>query len=240
MQLFTHRTVASLRARLVCLSCLLLGLATGLASCVSSSLLRPGFRLPPAKGLAYVSPVTTVAVSRNFSLAVADKEATIESARLLSLALLQHRAELQLRNEVTIPDSLLLQARKEIYDAVLGIEAHWELASGANLPVLDYLLEKQSQRYALLTVASGLTFIPKRIPPVLTGQPRLGGNFGSRSPTTVGQPKSNIFLFIYDQQRHVIVYYRHTPPLAMQEPLDAASLEQQFVRLIKKDFRSEK
>jgi hypothetical protein len=106
--------------------------------------------------------------------------------------------------------------------------------------VLDYLLEKQSQRYALLTVASGLTFIPKRIPPVLTGQPRLGGNFGSRSPTTVGQPKSNIFLLIYDQQRHIIVYYRHTPPLAAQEPLDALSLEQEFARLLKKDFRPKK
>jgi len=128
-----------------------------LASCASSSLVRPGFRLPPAKRLAYVSPVTTVAVSRNLSPATADKAATLESARLLGLALLQHRTELQLRNEVTIPDSLLLQARREIYAAVLGIEEHWQLASGANLPVLDYLLGQQRQRYALLTVASGLT-----------------------------------------------------------------------------------
>jgi hypothetical protein len=209
-----------------------------LPGCVTSSLMRPGFRLPPTKGLAFVSPVTTVAVSRNMSPATADKAATLESARLLSLALLQHRAELQLRNEVTIPDSLLLQARHEIYQAVLGIETHWQLASGANLPVLDYLLAQQRQRYALLTVASGLTYIPKRPRPNLSGQPRLGGSPGGMY-TAAGLPKSNIFLLIYDQQQHAIVYYRHTPPLATNEPLDAATLQQDFAKLLKKDFRPE-
>jgi hypothetical protein len=104
------------------------------------------------------------------------------------------------------------------------------------LPVLDYLLQQQRQRYALLTVASGLTFIPKRPPPNLAGHSRLGGLPGTSSPTMEGQPKSNIFLLIYDQQRHAIVYYRHTPPLATTEPLDAASLEHAFAKIVKKDF----
>ena len=211
---------------------LLIGLLLSvlLASCVSSSLVRPGFRFPPSKGLAFVSPVTTIAVSRNMSPATADKAATLESARLLSLALLQHRAELQLRNEITIPDSLLLQARHEIYQAVLGIEMHWQLAGGANLPVLDYLLGQQRQRYALLTVASGLTYIPRQPPPNLAGLP-IGRLYAS-----TGQPKSNIFLLIYDQQQHAIVYYRHTPPLATNEPLDGLTLQQDFAKLLKKDF----
>lgn len=212
-----------------------LSLSMLLAGCASSSLVRPGFRLPPTKGLAYVSPVTTIAVGRNLSPATADKAATLESARLLSLALLQHRAELQLRNEVTIPDSLLLRARQEIYAAVLGIEQHWQLSGGANLPVLDYLLARQRQRYALLTVASGLTYIPRRPPPNLAGQPRLGSSPG-RPYTAAGQPKSNIFLLIYDQQQHAIVYYRHTPPLATTEPLDGLAMQQEFAKLLKKDF----
>lgn len=210
-------------------------LSTLLAGCASSSLVHPGFRLPPAKGLAYVSPVTTVAVARNLSPATADKAATLESARLLRLALLQHRAELQLRNEVTIPDSLLLQARQEIYAAVLGVEQHWQLGGGANLPVLDYLLGQQRQRYALLTVASGLTYIPRRPPPNLAGLPRLGSSPGYPY-TAAGQPKSNIFLLIYDQQQHAIVYYRHTPPLATNEPLDGLTMQQEFAKLLKKDF----
>jgi len=220
------------------MSRLLIGLLLSglLASCASSSLVRPGFRLPPAKGLAYVSPVTTIAVGRNLSPAAADKAATLESARLLGLALLQHRAELQLRNEVTIPDSLLLQARQEIYAAVLGIEEHWQLGGGANLPVLDYLLGQQRQRYALLTVASGLTYIPKRPPPNLAGLPRLGSSPG-RPYVAAGQPKSNIFLLIYDQQQHAIVYYRHTPPMATNEPLDGLVLQRDFDNLLKKDFR---
>lgn len=235
---FAPPAAASLLAGVVRRGCQLLGLAAVLTGCAASSLVRTGFYLPQATELAFVSPVSTVAVSRNFSPAVADKEATLESARLLSLALLQHRHELRLRNEVTIPDSLLLQARHEIYQAVLGVEAHWRLAGGANMPVLDYLLAQQRQRYALLTVASGRTFIPKRIPPVLTGQPRLGGNSGGRSFTAEGRPQSNIFLLIYDQQQHAIVYYRHTPPLAMNEPLDATSLAQDFANLLKKDFRA--
>ena len=234
--LFALLEATSLLAGVVRRGCQLLGLAAALTGCASSSLVRTGFRLPQATGLAFVSPVTTVAVSRNFSPATADKEATLESARLLSLALLQHRAELRLRNEVTIPDSLLLQARHEIYQAVLGVEAHWQLAGGANMPVLDYLLAQQSQRYALLTVASGRTFIPKRIPPVLTGLPRLGGNSGGRSFTAEGQPQSNIFLLIYDQQQHAIVYYRHTPPLAANEPLNGLTIQRDFAKLLKKDF----
>ena len=212
-----------------------------LASCSATSIVRHDFRVPLAQDLAFVSPVTTVAVSKYNSPATADKAATLESARLLSLALLQHRAELRLRNEVTIPDSLLLQARKQIYQAVLGIEEHWQLAGGADLPVLDYLLARQSQRYALLTVASGRTYIPRRGPPILAGPPRLGRLPSSTmSPIMAGQPKSNIFLLIYDRQQRAIVYYRHTPPLATNEPLDAASLEHEFAKLLKRDFRPAK
>jgi hypothetical protein len=210
-----------------------------LTGCTASSLVRPGFRLPPAQGLAFVSPVTTVAVRRYNNAAATEKAATLESARLLSLALLQHRAELRLRNEVTIPDSLLLQARHELYEAVLGIEQHWQLGGGANLPALDYLLRQQRQRYALLTVASGFTQVPKQAPSSGGGGIRLGSYpFSSSSATMVGQPKSNIYLLIYDQQRQAIVYYRHTPPLASTEPLEAASLEKQFKKLLRKDFRT--
>lgn len=70
---------------------------------------------------------------------------------------------------------------------------------------------------------------------MLTGLPRLGGSPGSRY-TAAGLPKSNIFLLIYDQQQHAIVYYRHTPPLATNEPLDGLTLQQDFAKLLKKDF----
>jgi hypothetical protein len=79
---------------------LLIGL---LASCSANSIVRNSYRVPIADDLAYVSPVTTVAVMHYSSPAVANKEATLESARLLHLALVQHRAELRLRNEVMIP-----------------------------------------------------------------------------------------------------------------------------------------
>jgi hypothetical protein len=207
-----------------------------LASCSTNSLVRKEFRVPVAHDLAYVSPVTTVAVVHYSSPAVADKEATLESARLLHLALVQHRAELRLRNEVAIPDSLLLQARHEVYEAVLGIEQHWQLASRANLPVLDYLLSQQSQRYALLTVASGFTRIPK-MNVILSGGYRRFGTYPF-SPGQHGQTaKSNIFLLVYDRKQKAIVYYRRTPPMAECEPLDAPSLEKQFAGLLKKDFR---
>jgi hypothetical protein len=207
-----------------------------LASCSANSIVRSGFRVPIAHDLAYVSPVTTVAVVHYSSPAVANKEATLESARLLHLALVQHRAELRLRNEVTIPDSLLLQARHEVYEAVLGIEQHWQLAGSANLPVLDYLLSQQSHRYALLTVASGFTRIPKQNVISASGYGRFGAYpFGAGR---IGQiAKSNIFLLVYDRKQKAIVYYRRTPPISEYEPLDAMSLEKQFAKLLKKDFR---
>lgn len=210
-----------------------------LTGCTASSLVHPDSRLPPAKGLAFVSPITTVAVRHYNSAVVAEKAATLESARLLSLALLQHRAALRLRNEVTIPDSLLLQARHEAYEAVLGIEQHWQLGGGANLPVLDYLLRQQRQRYALLTVASGFTQVPRQAPFNGGGSGRVGSYpFSPAWAGAGGQPKSNIYLLIYDQQRQAIVYYRHTPPLASSEPLDGASLAKQFSKLLRKDFRA--
>jgi hypothetical protein len=218
---------------------LLIGL---LASCSANSIVRNGYRVPVAHDLAYVSPVTTVAVMHYSSPAVANKEATLESARLLHLALVQHRAELRLRNEVVIPDSLLLQARHEVYEAVLGIEQHWQLAGSANLPVLDYLLSQQSQRYALLTVASGFTRIPKLNIILASGSRRLGSYPFFAGPTGMmgKQATSNIFLLIYDRQQKAIVYYRRTPPISEREPLDAASLEKQFAKLLEKDFRPAK
>jgi hypothetical protein len=210
-----------------------------LASCTANSIVRNGFRVPVAHDLAYVSPVTTVAVIHYGSPAVANKEATLESARLLRLALVQHRSELRLHNEVEVPDSLLLQARHEIYEAVLGIEQHWQLAGNANLPVLDYLLSQQSQRYALLTVASGFTRIPKLNTILAKSYGRVGGYPFMVSPTgpMSKQAKSNIFLLIYDRKQKAIVYYRRTPPISEREPLDAPSLEKQFAKLLKKDFR---
>jgi hypothetical protein len=211
-----------------------------LASCSANSIVRNGFRVPVAHDLAYVSPVTTVAVMYYSNPAVANKEATLESARLLHLALVQHRAELRLHNEVEIPDSLLLQARREVYDAVLGIEQHWQLAGSANLPVLDYLLSQQSQRYALLTVASGFTRIPKLNVILASRSIRMGSYPFAAGPTgsMSNQAKSNIFLLIYDRKQKAIVYYRRTPPISEREPLDAPSLEKQFSKLLKKDFRS--
>jgi hypothetical protein len=217
---------------------LLIGL---LASCSANSIVRNGYRVPVAHDLAYVSPVTTVAVMHYSSPAVANKESTLESARLLHLALVQHRAELRLRNEVMVPDSLLLQARHEVYEAVLGIEQHWQLAGSANLPVLDYLLSQQSQRYALLTVASGFTRIPRLNIILASGSRRLGSYPFFAGPTGMGkQATSNIFLLIYDRQQKAIVYYRRTPPISEREPLDAASLGKQFSKLLKKDFRPAK
>lgn len=213
-----------------------------LASCTANSIVRNGFRVPVAHDLAYVSPVTTVAIVHYGSPAVANKEATLESERLLRLALLQHRAELRLHNEVEVPDSLLLQARHEVYQAVLGIEQHWQLAGSADLPVLDYLLSQQNQRYALLTVASGFTRIPKLNVILAHGYGRIGGYPFVTSPTglTAQQAKSNIFLLVYDRKQKAIVYYRRTPPLSDREPLDAVSLDKQFARLLKKDFRPTK
>jgi hypothetical protein len=210
-----------------------------LASCTANSIVRNGFRVPVAHDLAYVSPVTTVAIVHYSSPAVANKEATLESERLLRLALVQHRAELRLRNEVEIPDSLLLQARREVYDAVLGIEQHWQLAGSANLPVLDYLLSQQSQRYALLTVASGFTRIPKQNVILASGSRRIGAYPFNAGPS--GQiAKSNIFLLVYDRKQKAIVYYRRTPLISEREPLDPPSLEKQFAKLLKKDFRPAK
>jgi hypothetical protein len=221
------------------LSRFLLLLSGLLASCSANSIVRTGFRVPVAHDLAYVSPVTTVAVIHYGSPAVANKEATLESARLLRLALVQHRAELRLRNEVEVPDSLLLQARHEVYEAVLGIEQHWQLAGGADLPVLDYLLSQQSQRYALLTVASGFTRIPKLNVILAKSYGRIGGYPFAAAPSgpMSKQAKSNIFLLIYDRKQKAIVYYRRTPVISEREPLDAASLEKQFAKLLKKDFR---
>ncbi len=220
---------------------LLVWLALGVVplGCRSTSIVRTGFQVPTTQEMAFVSPITTVAIVHYNSPAVADKEATIASASLLHEALARRRAQLRLQNEVKVPDSLLLQARREVYQAVLGIEEHWQLASGANLPALDYLLSRQDQRYALILAASGFTRIPKLHE--FLNKPYVGPKGylvvnKYNSGNDAGRAKSNLFLFIYDSHQKAIVYYAHTPPLNDSEPLDAASLEKQLSKLLKKDF----
>ncbi|TPG65532.1 hypothetical protein EAH73_13815 [Hymenobacter nivis] len=207
--------------------------------CNSTSIVRAGFQVPAVQEMAFVSPITTIAVVRYNNPGVIDKEATIASESLLHEALVRRRAQLRLRNEVTVPDSLLTQARREVYRAVAAIEEHWQLASGADLPALDYLLSRQDQRYALILAASGFTRIPKlhellnrpymaRIGYLVVDKYNRGND--------AGRAKSKLFLFIYDTHQKAIVYYAHTPPLNDFEPLDAASLEKQLSKLLKRDF----
>lgn len=66
------------------------------------------------------------------------------------------------------------------------------------------------------------------------------GRFATtRTPSprpVVTRAKSNLFLFIYDRQQQAIVYYTSTPATEYRQPLDEASLEEQFSQMLRKDF----
>ena len=104
------------------------------------------------------------------------------------------------------------------------------------MPVLDYLLKTRGQRYGLITVGRGFLWLPARIKweaatsynPRLTLPPLL-----SQGQVWV---KSDLYLFIYDSQQQAIVYYTRTPPTEQRNPLDEAILEEQFSKMLTKDF----
>ena len=215
------------------------GLAVLLSACSTTSYLRPGFRLAEVPGLAFTPPVSAVAIVRTGYQTVVDSQATATSISLLRKALVRHRFQLHLQQELAVPDSLRLAARQEIYRAVEGIRAHPRLAGGANLPVLDYVLASQQQRYALVTAAAGFTqeitkYDARRAQGISRGQ--LAAVRTSGPQPIVTRAKSNIYLFLYDRQRQAIVYYTSTPPLVEHEPLDEASLEAQFSQMLRRDF----
>ena len=208
-----------------------------LASCATTSgIVRPGFRPDAIQEMPFASPVAQVATIQRGNQLEFNQGASSESERLMRKLLVRHQPELHLRDELVIPDSLRQQVRQEIYQAVNGIEKRQRLDTGARLPVLDYLLADQKQRYLLVTATQGFT--------------RLEGNYANQLAKTIGvglltmgmmvpvavKAKSAICLFIYDKEQKNIVYYSHTPPLAEREPLDEAVLEKQLRTMMAKDF----
>lgn len=212
----------------------LLGLLTSCAT--TSGIIRPGFQPAAIREMPFASPVAQVATIQRGNQLEFNQAASSESERLMRKLLVSHQPELHLRNELVIPDSLRHQVRQEIYQAVNGIEKRQRLDTGAHLPMLDYLLADQKQRYLLVTATQGFT--------------RLEGNYGNQLAKTIGiglltmgmmvpvavKAKSAICLFIYDRERKNIVYYSQTPPLAEREPLDEAVLEKQLRTMMAKDF----
>ncbi|MFC6225541.1 hypothetical protein ACFP2F_20010 [Hymenobacter artigasi] len=163
-------------------------------------------------------------------------EASAESVRLLRELLVSHQAELHLRGEMTISDSLQAAARQEIYRAVEGIDKRMRLDTGANLPTLDYLLSTQNQRYVLVTATQGFTRTPNNYSGQVAKSIGVGVlTMGMMVPIAI-KAKSIICLFIYDRQQKAIVYYNHTPPPAEREPLNQAVLERQLRTMLAKDF----
>jgi hypothetical protein len=170
---------------------------------------------------------------------VVDSQATATSISLLHKTLVRHRFQLGLQQELALPDSLRLAARQEIYRAVEGLKAHPRLAGGANLPVLDYMLGQQQQRYVLVTAAAGFTQEITKYDIRRSQTVSIGQTAAVRTPNprpVVKRAKSNIYLFLYDRQRQGIVYYTSTPPMVDHEPLDEASMEAQFSQMLRKDF----
>ena len=219
---------------------LLGGLLAGLLSaCATTSDLRSGFRLAEVQNLAFAPPVAAVAIVRTGYHTVVDSQATATSVRLLRKTLVRHRLQLGLQRELAVPDSLRPAARQEIYRAVQGLKAHPQLAGGAQLPVLDYLLAAQQQRYLLVTAAAGFTqevtkYDARRAQGLTRGQTAVGRTPAPQPIAT--RHKSNIYLFLYDRQRQAIMYYTSTPPLVEREPLDEAVMEAQFNQMLHKDF----
>jgi hypothetical protein len=214
------------------------GLASLLAACTTTSQLRSGFRLADVQEMAFAPPMSAVAVVRTGYQTVVDSQATATSISLLQKVLVRRRFLLHLQHELALPDSLKPAARQEIYRAVAGLQAHPQLGSGAQLPVLDYLLDAQRQRYVLVTAAAGFTQQETKYDRMRTQTTR--GQYATMRTASpqpvVTHSKSNIYLFIYDRQQQAIVYYTHTPPLVERQPLDEASLEDQFSKMLRKDF----
>ena len=212
-------------------------LAGMLSSCaVSSGIVRTGFQPRTIQEMPFASPVAQVATIQRGNQPKFNLEASAESVRLMRKLLVSYQSELHLGGELMIPDSLQQQAKQEIYQAVNGIEKRQRLDTGAQLPVLDYLLTGRNQRYVLVAATQGFT--------------RLEGNYGNQLAKTIGvglltmgmmvpvavKAKSNICLFIYDKEQKNIVYYNHTPPPAEREPLDEAVLEKQLRTMLARDF----
>lgn len=209
-----------------------------LASCATAhSITQNNFRPAEVPAMPFATPVASIGIINRGNQIFVDSAATRTSVGLLRGWLLAHQPELGLSGELVVPDSLRLAAAQEIGRAAAGLAGRTQLAGGASLPVLDYLLRQQGQRYAMVPVARGFTRNP--------------GNYGGQVAKSIGvglltmgmlvpisvKAKSEITVFVYDSQQRAIVYLNTTPPPAEREPLDAASLDKQLRTLLGRDYR---
>ncbi|SDY33236.1 hypothetical protein [Hymenobacter psychrophilus] len=211
-------------------------LALLLAGCASAhSLTQAGFQPTEAPAMPFTTPISAIGSIQRGNQVVFDSAATRASVGLLRRQLRAQQAGLRLSGELVIPDSLRLQAEQEIGRAVAALNSRPQLGGGANLPVLDYLLQQQGQRYVFVTAARGFTRSP--------------GNYGGQVAKSIGvglltmgmlvpvsvKARSEIGVFVYDAQQRAIVYYCHTSPIE-HEPLDETSVAKQLRTMLAKDY----
>ena len=215
--------------------CLLLGIL--LTSCATvHSLSQGGFRPAVAPAMPFTPPLVEIGVISEGNKPQFDGEATAASVALLRRRLLAHQAELRLSGELAVPDSLRPAAGRELAQAVESLHKRTRLTGGANLPVLDYLLQQQGQRYVLVPVAQGFTRRPGNYAGQIAKDIAVGVlSMGTMVPMTV-KANSHISLFVYDSQQHAIVYLTRTHPRDGREPLNEASVEKQLRQILRRDY----
>lgn len=214
----------------------LLALLAGLqTACVrSGSLVRPDFRAAAVDELLFISPIAAVGVIEGADSVLFNRGGSAESARLLRQTLLAHRQHLRLRGELPLPDTLRSAVSREVFRAVAGVQRHRRLSGGADLPVLDYLLRGQPQRYLLVTAAQGFKRENRNYQ--LQMIKALGANLLPGSRVIPVRFESDIHVFIYDGHRRQIIFYNRTPPHKERDPLDQITVEEQLRGLLLKDF----
>lgn len=172
-----------------------------LSSCATSSdILRPRFQSIAIHEIPCAPPVAQVAKIQRGNQPEFHREASAGSMRLMRELLVKHQSELHVRGELTVPDSPQQQARQEICRAVSGIEKRQRLDTGAHLPVSDYLLVGQNQRYLLVTATRGFTRLESNYQ-----QPTDQNHWGKPTDYENDGASSN-----QGQVRHLLVYLRQS------------------------------
>ncbi|GAA4359016.1 hypothetical protein GCM10023185_25220 [Hymenobacter saemangeumensis] len=186
--------------------------------------------------MTFASPIAAVSLIEKGNLPKPNEEATAQATEIMRRLLTRHRAELHLTHELHIPDSLYQQAYQQIFRAAEGIAYRQRLETSANLPAIDHLLAGPGPRYVLLTALRGFTRTSENYSGQLAKTIGVGLlTMGMVVPVSV-KARSDIYFLIYDRQQRQVVYFNQTPPMAEQEPLDEASVENQLRRMLGQDF----
>jgi hypothetical protein len=205
-------------------------------SCITNKMLVSKVKPTEIKSLAYFEPISYVQLIKKGNKPILNDSLSSLTKKGVENTLLKNKNNFHLSEKLEISNDTLNRKIINEIAQIVRIAKTTKKVSGIQLtPIIDSIMESNSQRFALAIVATGFG--------------RRKGNYGGQVAKGIGigiltlgmytpaPIKSSLILYgiIFDAKNNEIAFYKNTNPTE-KNPTDSSVINEQFKKLFKDYF----